>query len=224
LFVILLIGLDIFYFSNRRLYALLEKDDWPALVQFLEGRVITRNKYSQRLVRLLANSYLVLSDPASVLELEDKLSVAKPCLIETNCLVFGIARILGRDNAGAAEFFKRRLDADTAGDWIRFYHAFASLGGGDFEAAANDCVVLAGESRIALIIGLSGYFLAGPLKKGLRARAAECIRSAKIALERVKKSLHEQKDWNRELSRSLGEIHVAIISKYLDKAGQWIYK
>jgi hypothetical protein len=219
----ILAGLDIFYFSNRRLYALLEKEDWPALVQFLEGRIITRNKYRPQLVRLLANSYLVLSDPASVIELEDKLSVAKPSLIEENSLIFGIARILGKDNAGAVEFFSRRLDSAGNKDWIRFYHGFAALLNTDYETAANDYVVLSSESRIPLVIGLAGYFLSGVLKKKLHARAAECAQAATIARERVKKGLPGQQDWNREVSRSLGEIYAAVISKYIGSAGQWIY-
>jgi hypothetical protein len=223
LLLVILVGLDIFYLANRRLYALLEKEDWPALVQFLEGRVITRGRYPARLVKLLANSYLVLSDPASVLELENRLSVAKPALIEENSLIFGIARILGKDHAGAAAFFSRRLDSAKQGDWIRFYHGFAALLDGDFGAAANDCVVLASESRIPLVIGLSGYFLSGALKKSLPSRATECIQAAKTARERVKKSLPGKKDWNREVSRSLGEIYVAVISKYIGGAGTWLY-
>jgi hypothetical protein len=219
----ILAGLDVFYFSNRRLYALLEKEDWPALVQFLEGKVITRSNYRPQLVRLLANSYLVLSDPASVIELENRLSVARPSLIEENSLIFGIARILGKDHAGAAVFFSRRLDSARNGDWIRFYRGFAALLNADFETAANDYVVLASESRIPLVIGLAGYFLSGALKKALYARAAECDRASAIARERVKKGLPAQKDWNREVSRSLGEIYAAVISKYIGSAGQWLY-
>ncbi|MDR2028174.1 MAG: hypothetical protein LBP93_01405, partial [Treponema sp.] len=36
--VLVLAGLDIFYCINRRLFFLLEREDWPALVQYLEGR------------------------------------------------------------------------------------------------------------------------------------------------------------------------------------------
>lgn len=219
----ILAGLDIFYFSNRRLYSLLEKEDWPALVQFLEGKVIAKGRYRAPLVKLLANSYLVLSDPASVMELEGKLSLVKPALIEANSLVFGIARILGKDYSGAVTFFSRRLDAVKNADWIRFYRGFAALLKADYETAANDYVVLASESRISLITGLSGYFLSGVLKGKLRARSVECIQAAKTARERVVKSLPGKKDWDREVSRSLGEVYAAVISKYISSAGQWLY-
>jgi hypothetical protein len=221
--VVLLASLDVFYFSHRRLYSLLEKEDWPALVQFLEGRIITRNRYKPRLVKLLANSYLVLSDPASVIELEKKLSVAKPALIETNSLIFGIARILGKNNAGALEFFSQRLDSAKDADWMRFYRGFAALLNADFETAAGDCMVLASDGRVPLVIGAAGYFLSGVLKKQLPGRAGECMQAAHIAHERVKKSLPRQKDWDREVSRSLEEIYAAVISKYIDSAGQWLY-
>ncbi|MDR1430369.1 MAG: hypothetical protein LBI85_08780 [Spirochaetaceae bacterium] len=218
-----LAGLDLFYFLNRRLYSLLEKEDWPALVQFLEGKVITKGRYRDRFVKLLTNSYLVLSDPASVIELENKLSVAKPSLIEANSLVFGIARILGRDYSGAMEFFSPRLDTAKDSGWIRFYRGFAALLKADYETAANDYVVLASESRVPLVTGLSGYFLSEVLKKKLPARSTECLRAAKIARERVTKGLPGRKDWNRETSRSLGEISAAVISKYIGNAGRWLY-
>jgi hypothetical protein len=222
LLFLMLLGLDGFYFANHRLYSLLEKEDWPALVQFLESRVITRNKYTPRLVRILANSYLVLSAPDSLMELENKLSLARPLLIEKNKLLFGIAHILGRDTAGAELFFSKRLDSGE--DWIRFYHGFAALLNQHPESAADDFIVLARESRTALIIGLAGYFLSVNLKKVLPPRAAECIRAGKSAGERVKKALPAHKNWNRELSRSLGDIHVAIISKYAGEAARWIYQ
>ncbi|MDL2230060.1 hypothetical protein LJC14_07420, partial [Treponema sp. OttesenSCG-928-L16] len=79
---------------NRRLFYLLEREDWPALVQYLEGKVMRGGNYSPRLVKLLANTYLVLSDPRSVMALERKLAAAKPALLDRNALVFGAARIL----------------------------------------------------------------------------------------------------------------------------------
>jgi hypothetical protein len=105
----ILAGFDVFYIINRKLYALLEKEDWPALVNYLEDRILRQGKYSSRLVRLLANTYLVLSDSPAVMSLENKAAMAKPSLVDDNVLIFGTARILGRDAAGAARFFEARL-------------------------------------------------------------------------------------------------------------------
>ena len=67
--LIALIVLNVFFLSNRRLFRLLEREDWPALVDYLEHVVLGKRQYSSRKVRLLLNSYLVMSDSPAVLRL-----------------------------------------------------------------------------------------------------------------------------------------------------------
>jgi hypothetical protein len=105
-----LIILDIFYFSNRRLFLLMERGDYPALSGYLEMRVLRKGHYFPPLVRLLANTYLAMADTAAVMNLENKAALVKPALLESNAFVFGTARLLAADNAGAVRFFAARLD------------------------------------------------------------------------------------------------------------------
>ena len=143
--VLLLIVFSTFYFINRQLFLLLEKEDWPALVRYLEDRVIQKGNYSPRLVRLLANSYLVLSDSAAVMSLENKTAIAKPSLVDANVLVFGAARLLGNDISGAIRFFAVRRDIKKPGlrDWVRWYHGLALLLDHRFEEASDEFSLLA---------------------------------------------------------------------------------
>lgn len=108
--VLLLIGVFIFFLSNYRLLSLLEREDWPALSYYLEQKVLVKGRYSNRKVQLLASSYMVVSDYASVLKLENKAIHAKPAVVSKNALIFGIARILSGDQKGAAAFFKTYMD------------------------------------------------------------------------------------------------------------------
>ncbi|MCL2373610.1 MAG: hypothetical protein FWC65_00005, partial [Treponema sp.] len=157
---LILCAFNIFYLTNRRLFFLLEREDWPALVRYLEDRVIQKGRYSPRLVRLLANSYLVLSDSASVMVLENKTAIAKPALVDANVLIFGAARILGRDISGAARFFETRKDTVKSGirEWTRWYYGFALLLDRQFEKAAGVFSLLAQVSNDGIISGLSAYF------------------------------------------------------------------
>jgi hypothetical protein len=227
--VVFLAGLEYFYFSNYRLFSLLEREDCPALAQYLEGRVIRKGRYSPRLVRLLANTYLVLSDSASVISLENKTALAKPALIESNALVFGAARILGKDIAGAVNFFSARLNAGTGKarreqvQWLRWYYGFALLLDRQFASAADQFMPLAEEADDALVAGLSAFFLNDTLKRVLPERGLELKAAALDGRERVKKSLRTPEDWNKETAKIETEVHAAILYKNLGDAARWIY-
>ena len=223
--IVLFLVFNTFYFINRRLFLLLEKEDWPALVRYLEDRVIQSNKYSPRLVRLLANSYLVLSDSAAVMSLENKTAIARPALVDVNALVFGTARILGKDISGAVRFFELRRDTAKAslGDWVRWYHGFALLLDRRYEGAADEFSPLARVSRDGVITGLSSYFLSETIARALVEKGPECREVSSLGRERVHQTLPRLKDWNREVSRLSTEIHAAALSKYMEETGRWLY-
>jgi hypothetical protein len=227
--ILFLVGLEWFYFYNRRLFLLLEREDWPALAQYLEMRVIRKGRYSPHLVRLLANTYLVLSDSASVISLENKTAIAKPALIETNALIFGAARILGRDISGAVNFFSTRLNAPSGkprreqAQWIRWYYGFALLLDQQFAPAADQFVLLAKEADDALITGLSAFFLNDTLRRVLPERGLELRAAALDGQNRVKRSLRTPEDWDKEAAKIETEVHAAILFKNLGNAAQWIY-
>ena len=223
---VILIGFDIFYFTNRRLYALLEKEDWPALTQYLEDRIIRKGKYTPRLVRLLANTYLVLSDSPGVMSLENKAAVAKPSLIEENALVFGTARILGKDITGAIRFFESRLQSAKADirPWIHWYYSFSLLLNRQYEKASEEFSYLARSSRDGVIAGLSAYFLGSVIMKSMPAHRAILEPAAEEGRERVRASFPRQLNWAKEVARIKAEIHTAVLTKYMDEAGIWLYQ
>jgi len=204
---------------------LLEKEDWPALARYLEDRVIQRGRYSSRLVRLLANSYLVLSDSAAVMSLENKVAIAKPSLVDANVLVFGTARILGKDITGAVRFFGTKKDTvkPRLKEWVCWYHGFALLLNYQFDEAADEFSVLARESKDAVLSALSSYFLSETLSHFLPLKRHELAEISDLGKARVLKALPQFKDWSREISRLSTEIHIAALSKYVDETGQWLY-
>ena len=221
----ILIAFDTYFFINRRLYALLEKEDWPALVHYLEEKVIHEGKYSSHLVRLLANTYLVLSDSPSVMSLENKAAIARPSLVNDNVLVFGTARILGRDISGAVRFFETRLanSKSSLRPWIHWYYGFALLLDKQFEAAADRFILLARESSNGVVTGLSAYFLQDNAIKTLVNRNAEFGEAAMEGAGRVRKAYPQMKDWIRETRKLSTEIHAAALTKYLEETGRWLY-
>ena len=216
---------DSFYFANARLYRLLEKEDWPALVYYLENKVLGHGKYSKRLVRLLANTYLVLSDSTGVMALENKAAFVKPSLVDDSALIFGTARILAKDVTGAVRFFEARLTTvrPRLRPWISWYFAFALLLDRKYERAYEEFSHLVEVSDNEVITALSAYFLSNSVKKALPDKKQVLESITDQGRERVRKMLPRQEDWNRETARIKTEVHGAVLSKYIDEAGRWLY-
>lgn len=230
LLTLLLGGLDAFYFYNRRLLFLLEREDWPALTQYLEQRIFRRGRYASPLVRLLASSYLVLSDYPAALALENKAAIANPAAVARNALIFGSARILSRNYSAAAHFFaeqlepgrgKRRRRPDRP--WLELCQGYALLLDGQYESAAERLKPLARASADALIAGLAAYFLDEYLLRGLAGQAYEISSAANEGRERVRKALPLRAAWDKERSAIETEVHGVILSRYLGMAAVWLY-
>ena len=224
IFIIIII-FDLYFLFNRKLYLLLEKEDWPALVHYLENRVLRKGKYSPRLVRILANTYLVLSDSTGVISLENKAGLANSKLVDNNALVFGTARILGKDFSGAVRFFESKLGKGKSGQhqWISWYYGFALLLNKQYEKASREFSGLANSSKDGVICGLSAYFLDNSIAKSLPAHKKVLKATAMEGRERVLKVLPRLKNWIKETHEIKGEIHTAVLSKYMEETGRLLY-
>jgi hypothetical protein len=222
-FLLLFTGVvDGYFFVNRNMYRLLQKEDWPALIQELEARVIQKGAYSPHLVKLLAHTYLVLSDARAVTELEKKLAVNKPALIQKNALIFGAARILTKDFSGAARFFASRIEEGGRDPWLTWYYGFALLLERKFTGAAREFSLLAEESPDGIITGLASYFLGDTLDKFLPEKGL--YRLAEAGRARVLKTFKRRSDWNREIKAIETEVFAAVLSSYINKAADFIYQ
>jgi len=224
LMALLLISMSIFFFINYRLFSLLEREDWPALAYYLEQKIYVKNQYSERNVRLLASSYLVISDFQSVLKLEGKAMLAKPSVVYKNVLIFGAARVLSGYHADASTFFKTHLGKCEKKDkeWVRWFCGFSHLLDGTFTQAEPDFSSLAISSDNMIITGLSAYFLHNSIGKH-SATPDKCRETAEKGRERVKKSIKTVEKWNKEIDKVRAEIHIAVIKKYVDEAGKWLF-
>jgi len=221
---LLLIGVSIFFFLNYRLLSLLEREDWPALAYYLEQKIYVKNQYNFRYVRLLASSYIVISDFQSALKLESKALLAKPATVEKNVLIFGSARILSGNHSEAVSFFKSYTGKckEKERQWVRWFHGFSHLLSGSFSQAEPEFSSLAVSSDDAIITGLSAYFLHSSIvKRSVNPQA--CAQIAANGKDRVLKVIKTTGHWKKETDRMGTEIHIAIIRKYIDETGKWIF-
>ena len=225
LILLLAIGtVNIMYLRNRKLLSLLDKGDWPALADYLEKKIYQDGKYSSRHVRLLAQSFLIQGNFDAAMGLKDKVAAVKPALLEANALFFGVAYLLGGKADIAVEFFKERLDKGQSADneWIRWYYGFSLMIGGYLELAEGVFEKLASDSRDVFITGLSAYFLADKLGKNSLAQAEWRVH-ADAGKSRVRKIVKTAGKWEKKAQKMKAEVCGAIIRKYIDEAGIWIF-
>ena len=232
LLILIMAGVTVFFLFNYRLLSLLEREDWPALAYYLEQKIYGKGRYSSRKVRLLATSYLVMTDYPGVLRLESKVSIAKPLIVEKNILIFGAARILSGNHSEAAAFFNTHLQRDSGHhkkgkikeeQWLRWFYGFTQMLCGAFTQAEQEFSSLAISSPDALITGLSSYFLFNTLAKH-SLKPAECRAVAGNGRERVKNVLINNEGWKKETEKTKNEVHTTIIMKYINEAGEWLFK
>jgi len=225
LLLVILTGFDIFFMTNVKLFELLEREDWPALVQYLEDRVLKQHRYTQRLVKLLIHSYLVMSDPQSVIALEATLKKEKPQLLRKNTLLFGLSHVLKGDHAGAATLFlEQETNNGLTNEWEQWYLCFALLLQQKFSDAADRLITLAQHGKDSLVCALSALFLQDTIQKAVPEKAEQAKGAAETAKQRIKRTLPDRKAWNKELGKAQGEIHVIILAKSLDDAARYIYE
>nr|AXS01235.1 hypothetical protein [uncultured bacterium] len=177
-------------------------------------------------MRLLASAYLVISDYPSVLKLESKAAIYKPSVVNDNILIFGCARILSGDYPQAASFLKTQLvkgkikERDI--DWINWFYGFSHILNGSFLLAEPEFISLSVYSNDALIIGLSAYFLSAYLAKYSQ-KPENCLTASESGKNRVKNAITSIEKWKIEAEKRSSDVHIAIIRKYIDEAGFWLF-
>jgi len=108
-------------------------------------------------------------------------------------------------------------------EWVRWFSGFSCLLGGVFDKAESEFLYMAVSSSDALIAGVSAYFLANNLaEKSLRKQ--DCLAAAETGRKRVVDTLISHDAWKKEVSKAEKAIHIAIIRKYIDGTGIWLFR
>jgi hypothetical protein len=107
-------------------------------------------------------------------------------------------------------------------EWVHWFYGFSCLLESSFDKSEKEFMFLAVSSSDSIIAGISAYFLANNLA-GKSLRRLDCLAAAETGRNRVVKALKKLKRWKKEVKKTETEIHVAIIRKYVNEAGKWIF-
>jgi hypothetical protein len=228
-FLLLVAGLNSFFLANRKVFVLVEREDWGALSAHLVKTMLgpggsRPGRLRSGRVRLLVNAYLLQSDSEGISRLEAELEARRPELLRRNALLFGVTRLLGGRNAEAEAFFKRYLGAKDAEspDWLAFDYGFSLI----LQSRPREALpYLEGalSSRDAVLRALAAYLLGslGAEAAETEEQKAESRKKAEAERESLRKRFDARR-WEREVGRAKGEVHIVVLSKLVDDAGRWL--
>jgi hypothetical protein len=224
-FVLLLAALNAFFLANRKVFTLVESEDWAALSAYLQDQMLVKGRFRSSSVRLLVNACLLQSDVEGIDRLETELAAKKPALLRAHALLFGVTRLLRNRPAEAESFFARYLEAKDveAREWLRFDYAFSLV----LQKRTADALPFLKEglsSRDAVLALLSAYLL-GSLGAAGASGAEEREELAKLSDSTRARlaSRFPPTRWSKEVERAKGEVHIVILSKLVDDAGRWLF-
>ncbi|HTX72837.1 MAG TPA: hypothetical protein VMC79_08445 [Rectinemataceae bacterium] len=222
-FLALIGGLNAFFLANRRVFLLVEREDWSSLSAHLVDQMFRRGRFRPGHVRLLVNAYLLQSDVEGIERLEAELASRRPDLLRRHALLFGVTRLLRNKSAEAETFFASYLDAKDveSKDWLRFDYAFSLV----LQKRIVEALPHLREgstSRDAVLALLSAYLL-GSLGAASVAgdERAELLALASATRKRLRARFPGAR-WSREIERAKNEVHIVILTKLIDDASVWL--
>jgi hypothetical protein len=223
-FLVLVCALNIFFLANRKVFVLVEREDWGGLSAYLVDKIFAKGRYRPSHVRLLVNAYLLQSDVGGIERLEAELAAKKPAVLRNNAVLFGVARLLRNRPAEAENFLAHYLDAKDVEDreWLRFDYAFSLV----LQRRVADALPILREgcsSHDAVLALLSAYLI-GSLGEptSIESEREELRRLAEDTRERLSGRFAGPR-WAKEVEKAKNEVHIVILSKLIDDASRWLF-
>lgn len=128
LFIVLIGVLDTYFIMNWKLFDFLEKEDWPALLAWLEDRLYGKGKLKKPYANLLINTALSVSNFEAVKKLEKEIREKRPALLPSLGVSLGIPVLLEQDWQSVGAYYGPLADNPKTKrrDWAQWCRALAA--------------------------------------------------------------------------------------------------
>ncbi len=218
-FFLVILGVDLYFFLNWKLFTLLEEEDWGNLITYLESEIYGAKKTNKMKVKILLNAYLLTSNLDGILRLENYLSGSKRNMVKFYSVAFSVPYLLKSDPKAAEAFFAKLLSEKGTReiDWIRWNYAFALMQQKQFEAAKEELLKIYRESKQLVPFLMSIYFLHSYSKYDEEIR--ELVEKGRERL----KSKNERKRLEKEIEKSGENMEALILTQIIREANDWLY-
>ena len=218
LFVAIIGLLNAYFIFNWKMFTMLEREDWPELIAFLERRIYEKGLIIPQQVKILVNAYLVRSDLDAIAKLEAFIEEHKPRVLHRFALIFGLPYLLRNDSDEMAAYYSRFVDLKGKdGTWMRWNCGFALILQGKKDEAERRLAGACEEKGEPVLSLLSVYLL-----DSLRPEEERERRLIDDGRSRLTKRFTPTL-WAREVERSRGNVQVVILSKLVEEATDWLF-
>jgi len=218
LFLLVIVGIDGYFFMNWRLFTLLESENWQELLRFLEQEVMQKGHTRRSYIKTLINAYFVTGNVSKIEPLEEYLRAKRPKLVKKFALELGMPKVLHKNHADMVKFFYEFKEEKVPHQqWIRFLYAFGSLMKHEHSEGREELLALSHEVRDPVLKILVLYTL-DPFKTlddevlGRVERQREEIQQHSSE-EQLKKSIEKRKD----------NIAVVVMTPLIQDAIKWVF-
>ena len=222
-FMILFIGMNIFFINNWKLITTLEAEDWPALSLYLETEIFEKHHLTAKKVRLLCEISILLGDFEILKRLERVLEEHKPEYIRAFASRFAAAKLLSNDYQGLAEFMAHlAVRPHETSPWIPFYDAFSAQMLKHYREAAEKFSRMLETEKEPLVRLLGVYFMACGLYHYIDVSKDEADKRIESEKQVLKK--YSLQYWKKYAQKEKQNIHVLVLTKAIDDALIWLFK
>ncbi|TVR86406.1 MAG: hypothetical protein EA428_14625 [Spirochaetaceae bacterium] len=217
-FILIIGGLNTYFALNRQLFSLLEAEDWQGLRGYLEYRVFTKKRFSQQHLRILINTYIVLSEPDKIRNLETELNNRRSRLVPRLALEFGIPRLLRNDPDEMIEYYEKYRNHPKAEqrDWLTWSYSFAVMQKQRSEEARDILLKLCKQTREPLVRLFSLYLL--DAFRETDADLAKRVDEYKTEFRR----LYGSGKLQREIEKNRANLQVVVLARLVKNAEEWV--
>ena len=222
LFMILFLGMNIFFINNWKIINTLEAEDWPALSLYLETEIFEKHHLTAKKVRLLCEISILLGDFEILKRLERVLEDRKPEYIKTFASRFAAAKLLANDYQGLADFMAHiDVSSRNTSAWIPFYDAFSAQMLKHYREAAEKFSRMMETEQEPLVRLLSIYFMTCGLYNYLDINKNDADKRIEKEKQELKK--HSLSYWKKYTQKEKQNIHVLVLTKAIDDALIWLF-
>ena len=219
LFLCALAAVNTYFALNARLFGLLEREDWPGLVAYLEDEVYRKGRVRAKQVRLLANAYLITSTGASTRKLEELVREKRPGLMDVLALPLGIPYLVAAGSDESERYFAEMAARPGVRGraWLRWDRAFCLCRRAEREAARRELDGVLDMRPEPVLRLLALYLLATACADS--PGAAERAEAGRAQMARA----YPPARWPAVVERSRGNVQALILSKVIADAGAWLH-
>ncbi len=217
LFLVTLVLINSYFIGNWRLFSLLEKENWPELIAFLEEQIYQKSRFRQNYLKMLVNTYLLTSSIPAIGKLEVLVAQKKPELQKKFALQFGIPYLLKNSPEESKKYFSRFLDDPKVEnrEWIRWNHAFALMQLKEF-VPAQEALLRLIDCKDAVILMLTLYML-----DSYAASSADIRNSVDQGREKLRAQYTLEK-WKKKTGASRN-MEMVLLSQIISDATNWLF-